>query len=207
MAFQPVPNGVQTSLIYQWGGQICENVLGWHANAGFNATELQALDVSVAANWKAHIAPVTSNLVTLLRVEGVNLGEATGPVDTTLPIAPAVGGLAGASVPNNVTLAIAIRTPLRGRSYRGRIFHVGLAELQLADSTHVDSSEGVTILSAWRAFVNAVQTDIPAALFSVISRRNDGVERPFGVVTPYSDFYLADNALDSQRRRLAGRGR
>lgn len=131
------------------------------------------------------------------RIEVVGIDEGPMPyVDYSMNN---FGAVTGNPLPNNVTLAISLRTGYAGRAYRGRVFHVGLAESMVSIND---------VVAPWNA-------DIPAAYYNLIgiaagddftwgvaSYFLDGQPRQFGIITPITNCVLVDNIVDTQRRRL-----
>jgi len=116
-------------------------------------------------------------------------------------------------VPGNVTLAIKNGSGFTGRSQRGRTYWVGLSE---------GIVNGNTVDSTWQGQVLQNMGELRTAIinlgyeFVVVSRHTgrtcDVVKckkiptpRSVGVTTPITGF-TADLVVDSQRRRLPGRG-
>ncbi len=123
--------------------------------------------------------------------------QANTAIDVSFP--PATFGTAsGAPSPNNASLAVKLMTGIVGRSYRGRQFMFGISDGHRVGSSVTSTYQnflsqmfnrhllGFTVLS-----VNLV----PA----VASRKLESIRQ----VVRYS----ADSLIDSQRRRLIGRGR
>lgn len=120
---------------------------------------------------------------------------------TGLPIAGTNGT---ASMPNNVALALAFKTALRGRSFRGRIFLPGLTEGNVVDNTVQPA-----FITAWYTFFGILASTLIdlIAWQVVVSRVEGGDPRPAGVVTQVNNWIVTNTVVDSMRRRLPGRGR
>lgn len=137
--------------------------------------------------------------VVLQSIRAVDIGVAGGGVtvlDTTgLPAAGTAGSTG--NMPNNVTIAISLRTGHAGRSHRGRIYHVGMYAGQL-DSTAQQLSSGA---------LAAFQTNY-TALMNQLSACGGGTLCQLAVASwkllsafPVTGIQI-DPYLDSQRRRL-----
>jgi len=202
MPFVPIPNAAQLEFIYSWDGQIVENVLTYKIGIAVDATNLQVLTTAAIAWWGANLKPLQSSSVALLTVKATDLSSQIGPVieDTTgLPI---VGTGASSAVPNNVTVAVKLITANRGRSYRGRIFHIGLVNSTVVNNT-VASATRTSLRNAWLA----AQTlgTAPIWTLAVGSRYSGGAARTTGLATTVTDISI-NSIVDSQRRRLPERG-
>lgn len=203
MPFVPIPNAAQLEYIYTWDGQICENVLTYFINTAVTTTNLQHLASAAITWWNANLKPLQSSSVALLTVKATDLSSQIGPVveDTTgLPI---VGTGASGAVPNNVSVAIKLITANRGRSFRGRVFHVGLVNSVVTNNT-VALATRTNLRNAWLAALTLGTS--PIWTLAVGSRYTNNAPRVTGLATEVTD--ISVNAIvDSQRRRLPERGK
>lgn len=210
MPFVPVPNTAEFEIIMTLDGQRIENTLYADLGAPWDAAALNAACDVLANWWVDNMAPLTSDQVTLLAVEGTSLESNTAPVGANSVGTPQVG-LQGEPVPNNCALAVSFRTALRGRSFRGRNYVAGLAEADV-NRSHVDATLVTQIEAAYNALVTAFG-DAPVGAAWVVVSRFSGVDvnhkpipRTTGVTTPITSAHIVDDVIDSQRRRLPGRG-
>lgn len=113
-------------------------------------------------------------------------------------------------MPGNVTMSVSFRTALRGRSFRGRNYVAGLTEDQVAGNIFIS-----TLSASWKAAYEAIAAAIASTGWTwVVVSRFSGVDavtkepipRAAGVTTPVLSVIVVDDFVDSQRRRLAGRG-
>lgn len=202
MAFQPVPNTAVADIVFSLHGQNVENVIHVTKTSPWSAADLASLAANIIAWWKANIRPITSVDLVLQRVETRDLsseGGAFASVDCTTECG---GQDIGLAQPGNVTVAIGLRTARAGRNYRGRLYHLGLTEAQTVGNV-LAAGLAVTLDTAYTALLNTL-TGL-GWQWVVVSRVLDGVQRPVGVATPITNVSV-DSNLDSQRRRLQGRG-
>lgn len=205
MPFIPTPNCAQVELVYNWAGQICQTVLHYTKSAPWTFEHLTELADVARANWITEMISRQPETLALIGVRAVDLSSETGPSVEISTDLPAPGTAPNPSLPNNCAIVVTKRTALRGRSYRGRIYHPGLMENQVAGNT-VDPSSLVGIVQAWETFLALSLPEIPdEALMVVLSLRNEGNPRTQGVATLVTGL-TSDGTVDSQRRRLPGRG-
>jgi len=120
-------------------------------------------------------------------------------------ISHAFAGISGGdALPASMAIVVTLRTALRGRSYRGRNYVGGISD---------SSVEGVNLVKpAFRAECVDVFNDliggtiVTQGAWVVVSRFHDKVPLTTGVTTVVNTVLTVDNVLDSQRRRLPGRG-
>jgi len=206
MAYQPVNATAMVELVYTYAGQTCENTLYWrHAATAWSLSELAGLTEFHRAWWIAEMAPFTSSTVALVRVDATDLSDQFGIKyqQTVSPIAP--GAVAGQALPNNCTIATTFATQNRGRSFRGRNYFVGLAESQV-ELNVVDETTRDGIIAAYTLLIGpGVGPD--GSQWVVVSRTVNGVvQMPTALTTYVTAVRHADFIVDSQRRRLPGRG-
>jgi hypothetical protein len=204
MAFIPIPNCVKAELRLSWDNQEVENVFHFITPAQPTAGDLAAVAEGVEDWWMTNIRPQVPSTVVYREVYATDQTSATGGAFTASGASNSPGTDTGVSVPNNVTIAITLRTGQRGRSYRGRAFHVGLQESQVTNNAVASST--VTVLQT--AYSQLMQSaNFGGCILGVASRFQNNAPRLVGVCTEVTSVVVADNIVDSQRRRLPGRGR
>lgn len=109
------------------------------------------------------------------------------------------GAVVGNPLPNNVTLAVSLRTGMVGRSRRGRVYHVGLAEAMVSVNDVV-APYNATIPTAYFNLIGIL--NVLDMRLVVISYYEDGALRSVPLVSEVIDAILTDNTVDTQRRRL-----
>lgn len=205
MPFVPAPNIVEVQFRTTLNGEQTMNRI--MVNVGTTPTVGIIGDiVNTAADWWiGNVSALTPPELILREVYAKSLQTSPGPEATFSAGLPAAGGLGQPSLPNNVTIAVSLRTGLTGRSARGRWFWQGLTEGQVV-ANDVTAGTGVSIVAAIDNLLSAIG-DLGYDV-TIVSFRSGGVPRPGGpVYFTVTDALLVDTVTDSQRRRLPGRGR
>lgn len=203
MAFIPVPNVAQVELVANWDNQVVETVLHYQAPAAMDGAVLSRLANTAIATWAASVRPLCANNLTLFQCKVTDLTTANSPSVTVAATGSMTGTQSTPSLPNNVALCLTKRTFLRGRSFRGRIYHYALPEAQVTGNA-VAGAFVTTVLAGWSALLTLVNADGNWEMV-VVSRFTDDNPRSAGIFTPVSDL-TSDGIIDSNRRRLPGRG-
>jgi len=203
MPFVPVPS---TVAVHQRGtlhGQLIENV---HAFEALGGGVVSVSDVATAAHdaWKAFIMPQLSSDYALRETYAVSLESDDGETSEASTVPQPVGGQPDPSVPGNVTMCLSLRTAFRGRSARGRQYISGLA-VSAYDGNQWIQVAADNILSAFGDYKAQVETATNTRLV-VVSRVQDGSPLVQGRTYAVTNVVLTDLFIDSQRRRLSGRG-
>ena len=203
MPFIPCPNVLQAELVYLWAGQTVETVLHYKAPDPISIPDMIQAGTFLVSWYNTNLKPLHHSTIQLTQVKLTDLSFDFAPVvnwGTGLPI---VGTVGADGLPSNVALCITKRTALRGRSYRGRIYHGGMAESQCAGNQIV----GATVTALLAAYALAMTLTIGAESWPmvVLSRQHNGNALTEGVATNVISL-SSDGFVDSQRRRLPGRG-
>lgn len=203
MVFVPVPNTARLELRFTWDSQQVANVFHIEKEGPLTVSDLSNMGDVVTEWWLEH-RELVCNTVTLREIDIRDLSSASGLGILYNAGLPSPGLLNQASMPNNVTVAIKWGTGLTGRSFRGRTYHIGLTEGQVSNNA-LEGALVPTLLASY----NALPVMIASADYSqvVVSRVSNGSPRVTGVTTPILNASYADTVIDSQRKRLPGRGR
>lgn len=204
MAFQRVPETAQVRMQFLYHGEQCENVFHVRGVGAWGAAEMNTLAGTFAGWWDTYLQDIVPMSCILQRVLVRDLDSAQGlAVEYTTGL-PKAGTHATPGLPGSVAVAVKWGTGLAGRSYRGRTFHIGLTENQVTGNELIsDMREGLRV--AYDALRTALDSMALGVEFVVVSRESAGVVRPEAVTTPISGVSV-DPFVDSQRRRLKGRG-
>jgi len=200
----PAPNTVLLQLFYEQFGQRMENTLHYYKGGGWAPADLTDLADAAIAHWISDLKPVTSNTVSFLGVKVTDLTTETSGTYETQPSTPQVGSLTGTAMPAGTTFAIKEQTAQRGRSAHGRVYHVGLVINQVSGNQLVATSADA-IKDGWAALVFGIAVDVSAAPV-VVSYCHLNVWRTTAVNYFVLVLRYTDLDIDSQRRRLTGRG-
>ena len=211
MPFIPTANVVRVSCEYDISGLPGANVLHMQHSAGaLTQAEVDDAALQVAVAWAANVMPSLTSNVELLQVVVTDVSSLTGPQGS------AVSGINGSSVssplPPNVATCVTIRTGLRSRSGRGRVYLPGVGE---------DKVDGAGVITpAYRSGIEAGFADLDAdlaalggtigpLLMGVLSLYTTDPGPPPVPNTPRAaglfnraTVYAVDGTIDSQRRRL-----
>jgi hypothetical protein len=208
MPFISAENVARVEMIYSYFGSNIENVYHVLNEGGWDESSLTAL-ASTFQTWEDdEVSSLRSNDISLITIRAVDLTTETSPgieVPVTPPIA---GGNVVAGLPGNVTASIKMLTGLRGRSFRGRSYFVGLGENQVTGNSLVSATRDA-IVDAYETLAASLIGDslalVVLSLYSGVDEEGHPIPREAGVATPVTSFAM-DLDTDSQRRRLTGRG-
>ena len=203
MAFIPAAAVAQIEMRGRAHVERVENTLYFHKTAGgMTQADLDALTLFMAQEynlaWKAQLPPEYVHA----EVYGTDLTNATSFTSTNTSQANVAGSKAGTGLPGNVTFCISFRTVNRGRSGRGRNYWPLLAEADVTGN-FLSTAQRNLILGVYNRLISAPPT---GWVWGVLSRYTNGAPRVNGLFQPITNVIAVDDAVDSQRRRLAARG-
>lgn len=202
--FIPAPKVAKLQIILLNDGQRTENVLHFVKSAGWDLSGLIALAASVIGNWTSTVGLVTSTQAQLLTVIADNMAVEAGEHYEVTPTSPIMGGDSAAPLPNNCSFKLRFGTGLRGKSYRGGIYHSGMTEAFVTKS-ELASVKATAIRDAWDNLTSQMAHDSSSNL-GIVSYCHARVWRTTAIASNVVSIDYADLVVDSQRRRLPGRG-
>lgn len=198
--FIPVALTAKVTMTYLLDGQTVENVYHVKGSSEWDATTLDALTTAFE-NWETtHGTVMRGTDAILISVTAEALFIEDGPVFfSTVSIS---GILTNDLLPNNVTIAIKWVTGIRGRSFRGRTYHIGVTNDMVTTSgpNHINGAWVTGLLNHYGALLLVTYPN--SGQLCVVSYAHDCTWRSAGVATPIIAARLTDTVLDSQRRRL-----
>jgi len=194
----------KVQLYFSTPGGVAMNVLNFRTDGGWNAVSLDVLVDEIATSWEAQFSPLQSDQVECYRIVATDLGAPIPAQVDKAPVNDLTGGRASVIMPGNVTVVTKFGTGLAGRSQRGRTYHIGLTDDQCVGDSLV-AGMADTIRDAWIDFAGEVHDSPAAADLVVVSYCHNNAWRAAAQVLNVTAFTTED-VLDSQRKRLSGRG-
>lgn len=202
MAFVPTANTVMAEIRMLWDVQKVENTLFFQGSSTVDAAELTALGDALVSWFETNVQPLQSSEVLLREIYLTDLTSESALTHTRPVVPNTPGGTSSPSLPNNVSLTVSFRSAGRGRFSRGRNYFVGLSEGQVVNNA-VSLAFADDLALAYQALLTA----LPAGwTWVVCSRYTAAGPRVAGFNSPVVAALVVDNVVDSQRRRLPGRG-
>lgn len=203
MPFVPTPNTLRAEIIFLWDSQQVENVFHIRTPNVINESELDSVHTVMNLWYDSYLSAMQPSAVSLLKYVIADASDQFGVSKEYAPTTRIQGQVSSSpSMPNNVTLAIKWNTGFRGRSYRGRTFHIGLWESAMVGN-NIASDVLANFISTYTQLITSL--DGSTRELGVVSKFQGNVQRTEGVFTPIRTV-TCDGVVDSQRRRLPGRG-
>lgn len=191
-----IPTAYRVTVIGDLFNQAVENV--WYATGPSTFDSAEA--ASIAAIFQTAYADILLNLSQDFFVYQIDVQNLAGPASGTYTLA-ITGGINGGvvqdSLPGNVAFCIRLRSAIAGRRFRGRKFFAGLGEGDVIGNTY-DIARADGIVTAVQDLIDALETAGNAMqIVSFVGETS----------VPVTTASYFDRIVDSQRRRLTGRGR
>lgn len=203
MAFIPAPNIAQIEMRGRAHVERVENTLYFRKQTGtILQSDLDALTLFMSQEyllaWKLQLPAEYVHT----EVYGTDLSSATSFTSTNVAQANTPGTLAGVALPGNASFCVSFRTPNRGRSGRGRNYWALVTEPDVTGN-FLSAARRTAILGVYNRLI---ATPPLGWVWGILSRYTAGAPRPSGLFQTITQVIAVDDAIDSQRRRLAGRG-
>lgn len=210
MPFIPVPDTLLVEAIFEYDNQIVENTTYWQNSAGWDAGSVTTWLGQVRTIIEGDLLPLLSAGIKLVRVVGTLL-DAVDALSLTVLATPENGGSdASGNLPGNVTYTVSFKTAGRGRSNRGRNYIPGLALTAKSGTNNVNPTFRTGVLDFYTTLRASALSDgidmVVVSRYSGIDSDGKPIPRVTGVTSSVTSIDTADGVLDSQRRRLPGRG-
>lgn len=204
MSYQPVPNTYAVHQRATLHAQMIENVHYFEGSAG---APLDPVALATAAHdaWVTHMMPPLSDEYSLRETYVVDLTEEMGATAQASTTPNPTGSDQAEALPGSITLCLSLRTAFRGRSARGRQYISGLPTL-MQNNNSITVVGVDALLQGFRNYWAEVEANVPDAQLVVVSRVQNKTVLPQGLTYAVNAVIVTDNHIDSQRRRLQGRG-
>lgn len=205
MPFVPFSGLVaKSALIFSCFGQEIVNTLWFERvdETEWSAPALGTLNAQLKTWWETEMAQSMPNDLSLVRITSKKMDSATS-LYAELFVLDTTGQNAGTVAPLNVCLTVKFTSDLSGRSYHGRNYISAIVVTNL-DGNQIDAIWATAIVNGYAAlgdYLNAVDCQ-----HVIASTETEGEERETGVTVPVRGYSVTDYNVDSQRRRLTGRG-
>jgi hypothetical protein len=203
--FIPIADTVRTSLVYLMEGQYLVNTLHFKFATQPTTTDMTNLNTALQTWYSSAWKIVLSGYLGITQINTVGLWAANAPGVLYSYATPELGSVTGLPFPNDITWCASIRTALRGRSFRGRLYVPGIA-LSRQNSSAPNTTTS-TIAGFFTTALSYLLTPANIANFVwvIASRYANKLPRVAGITTPVTAI-TGDLTFDNQRRRLPGRG-
>lgn len=197
--FIPGANVAELTAEYGFGSDVMANVLHFHSSTPWTSASLTALCNNYIGWELATGKAQRSHQLGLILVKARDLTTQFSAVAESSDTLPINGAINDNALPLNVTAAISLRTGLAGRSFRGRVYFLGLCMGETLNCL-ITPTRVAAMVAAYNGLITAANSwSTPIGVFS---RRSAGAWRlTGGVFTPAVNF-KCDGQVKTQRRRL-----
>jgi hypothetical protein len=203
VTFIPTADVVKVDANARLFGQIIDNTLWFKFRAGAPTLEdLIALGATFNTFWVGTMLPVLSQDYKYLGCVVTDQSSDSAPA-IEAPSSLESGGVVDDSLAGGTCLCVTFLTGARGRSGRGRNYVSGVPQATRSGNLTTDAF-AADLVAVYDAILGSpIDTDWE---WSVVSHFTANAPRVAGLPQPVIGSRVADVNLDSQRRRLTGRG-
>lgn len=202
MPFVPAANVIEVFIEHSFNNK---DGIGWvfhykPTTAPISLEKLLDLGQALAAWWNTDVKPLVANTTHLTRVRLRDISVQNGIVADYTTGMPITGTRAGAAMPANVSLSLKKNTGYAGRSFRGRVYWLGITEGDVTNNAVATTYINDIVDALQEAIIIVGAVDEYEMV--VVSKYNSGNPRPTGLATLVQTFSVADNVVDTRRDRL-----
>src|SRR5690349_10322329 len=207
MPHYPPPNNpqvVKAALIFARDTRELVNTFHFSRLSGWDTPRMRQLARDLVTWWTSLYRQAVPSAVSLVQVQ-IRLYDLANPLAVDWPVSPAVPGVrSGPPEAGNVSLTISERTGLAGRAHRGRVYVPSIAEADVPGNDIASSSLIALLATAAANLIFGFTTS--EGIWGVFHRPNI-TPHPLDNKIDNVTSYVIEDIIDSQRRRLPGRGR
>ena len=203
MTFIPTPGAVRTAMQFTMDDNLIVNTMWGYKNAVISVTDLDNMNSAALAWWQANIQGQQCANVVLNSIVSYDQSAIDAPSRTLLVTTSNAGTKGGQSLPGNVAIVVSFRTNGRGRSSRGRMYLFGFKADDLSTPNQISAALRTTLVNAAVDLVGKIA--FVGLQHVIVSHFFNKAPRTAGLVQPVTS-QVIDTYVDSQRRRLTGRG-
>lgn len=196
----PTPNApaiCRVSMLFSRDTRTFVNTFHVYRSTAWSISAMTALATIFSDWWTNNYRQFVWTGVALTQIQVRNYNPALPLAYDYTPAAPVPGLVNTPPDPASATLSTSWRTGLAGRKFRGRFYTVGMVEAHSQDNDTVTSAYVIAAGAAASALIANV---VAGGLSLMIFHR---IDNTFTQVVST----IVENLVDSQRKRLAGRGR
>jgi hypothetical protein len=188
---------------YSSFGQTIENVFYFERGVDYDADSCADLALAIKDSYDTNFRPIHPTELTLIDITVTAQHVESGP-NSNLPVGEAgTSGSAGFETTGN-TFVIKFGTGSSGRSFRGRMYWPHLVNSWVSNN-QIDNTTALSLATAAESFFDDIET-ATGDRHAIVSYQHDCEWRTLATVTDVVNYTYTDLNLDSQRRRLSGRG-
>src|ERR1051325_10526629 len=196
-----VPNAWQVKFAWHDADATYSNVVGMDVGTLPPLTQAAADEAaaSVAAAFTASgIDDILADEVVLDELVVTDLRTEGAPQYVGVVSSP--GTNAADRLPDQLAIVVTLRTALRTKSGRGRIYMGGFCESSSDSAGNIVGATATAVADFWNAIKSAWSGDSYSGDLGVISRKDPAFGYT-GTIRPVTSLEVRDNKWDSQRRR------
>lgn len=206
MAFSPTPGTVLVQLRMGVFSQLVINSFYFKKPQDWTETQIDTLVSTVDLAVTNHLAPMMTDEVNYSQMYIRDLSAQFSFIRVAAFTAIHGDIIGTPLLPLNVTLAVKFATGLAGRGRQGRVYWPAMPASWVTNN-FVNGTNPTDIADAYSDFITAITTSVGNECDHVVVHSvENGVPLNPRTTSQVTDVLVGDTVVDSQRRRLPGRG-
>lgn len=196
MAFQPTEDGLRIIYRFQSGTWRWTNHL-WASKPDYTDTDVNALLDEIEDNLDQFGLGALSDATSMYQLDAVD-ERTQGASSYIRQLTGITGTASGDKAAVQLACVVTLRTALRGRAYRGRVYIAGHAEQEITNGMFTANAQEASVSLANFVRTSAIETGWTAGVRSGFL---NGVQRQQAIVVPIIAAEVRSAIPGSQRRR------
>lgn len=200
--FVPAPNAALVTLEYTTPAKAYTNNFWIAASLPYGESELIQAASTFYDVWAETLDGVHPTTTYLTKIRVAAKDSSVAPVFELFPTTANQGTGAGTPLPLNACMTVTLRTGLAGKSQRGRIYHAGAVQENLASRIAFSTAATDAVSDAYEAFRLAINAGLEnEGELVVCSKRTGNTWRSSAQLTPITQL-VARSKVATQRLRV-----
>jgi hypothetical protein len=205
MAFVAIANCCAIELRMLWNSQRVALTFGFYKSGGYDSSDLITISDAMGLWWYTYARTYQMAYANMREVYARSLDSESAPSYSNTTYVGVTGTMGGSTTsPNNVCFCLSFRTGLRGRANRGRNYWFGFGPSQVTNQNYITSAYRANLIALYNRLLPGGGSIPSGHVWVVLSRQLNHVIQ--GRHIPITSVLAVDDTLDSQRKRLPGRG-
>jgi len=208
MPFVPAAKTIEVELRFLYDLQRCENTLYFEMATVPTASDCAEIAEICRSWWKEDMSAHLVAALTLVESFATSLDTSTGPIASVTTDLPWPGAVGLEGMPGGTAAVVSFHTAMRGRSFRGRNYLVGIPEDKVALNT-LETAWMNDVLTSYNALrATAAGSDFVQVVVSrfsghtIVGGKKVPTPRATALRTGVESVSFTDSTVDSMRKRL-----
>lgn len=200
--FVPAIYGARVTMVYATPVKETTNNFWVEGNVNYDDEGLEQICTLIAEVWPETLVGVHPTTTRLVKIRAQAMNVEDGAVFEQFLGTGIAGTGAGNPIPLNACMTVTLRTGQAGKSKRGRLYHAGAVQENMASRIAFNTAATDAVTLAYTSFLGSMNSGLEnGGKIVVCSKRHDNAWRSAALMTPVSSV-AARTKIATQRDRV-----